>query len=190
MQPVLTVSLNRIAVQVEEDAHARLLAYLASASHKLAGNPDRAEILLDLEQAIADQCKRRMLPGHTVITLEELAPALDEMGEVEVPEPVEPKAPNEKSTDAALQQISQGALISGVFKGIAKSANVDVTLVRVIALVLLFVTSGAMLLLYLVLMLLIPFAPLDANAAPPRKLPAKCREYVTLIRAKLAALTS
>lgn len=188
MQRVLNVSLNRTAVHVEEDAHVRLAGYLADAGSKLAGNPDRAEILLDLEQAVADQCKRRMLPGQTVITLAELGPALEEMGTVEAPDPVEQKSPTDKGAGAALQQISQGALISGVFKGLARSANLDVTLVRVIALILLFVTGGAMLILYLVLMLLIPFAPLDAGAPAVRKLPAKCREYVQLIRAKLGAL--
>jgi phage shock protein PspC (stress-responsive transcriptional regulator) len=188
MQRVLTVSLNRSAVQIEEDAHARLLAYLADASRKLEGNPDRGEILLDLEQAVADQCKRRKQPGQAVITLAELEPALDEMGTVETPDPVARTTPTDTSAGAALQQISQGALISGVFKGLAHSANLDITLIRVIALILLFATGGAMLILYLILMLLIPFAPLDASAPAPRKLPAKCREYVQLIRAKLGAL--
>ncbi len=190
MQPVMTVSLNRTAVQIEEDAHARLSAYLADASMKLAANPDRAEILLDLEQAVADQCKRRMLPGQTVVTLAELAPALEEMGPVEVPEAAEPAARVVPAATGALQQVSEGAMISGVCKGLARAAAIDVTLVRVIAVILLFVTSGGMFILYLVLMLLIPFAPLDPNGPPVRKLPAKCREYVLLIRSKLGSLTS
>jgi len=190
MQPVMTVSLNRTAVQIEEDAHARLSAYLADASAKLAANPDRAEILLDLEQAVADQCKRRMVPGQTVITLVELGPALDEMGPVEPPEAAPPAAPAKPSPTGVLQQVSEGAMISGVCKGLARAAAIDVTLVRVIAIVLLFATGGAMIVLYLVLMFLIPFAPLDPNGPPVRKLPAKCREYVLLIRSKLGSLTN
>ena len=190
MQPVMTVSLNRTAVQIEEDAHARLSAYLADASAKLAANPDRAEILLDLEQAVADQCKRRMLPGQTVITLAELGPALEEMGPVEPPEAAPPAAPAKPGPSGVLQQVSEGAMISGVCKGLSRAAAIDVTLVRVIAIVLLFATGGAMIVLYLVLMFLIPFAPLDPNGPPVRKIPAKSREYVLLIRSKLGSLTS
>ncbi len=190
MQPVMTVSLNRTAVQIEADAHARLAAYLADASAKLAANPDRAEILLDLEQAVADQCKRRMLPGQAVITLAELGPALEEMGPVEVPDAAEAAARTTPNASGALQQLSDGAMISGVCKGLARAAAIDVTLLRVIAVILLFATGGAMIILYLVLMLLIPFAPLDPNGPPLRKIPAKCREYVLLIRSKLGGLTS
>jgi phage shock protein PspC (stress-responsive transcriptional regulator) len=191
MQRVLTVSLNRNAVQVEEEAQIRLAAYLADAGVKLANNPDRAEILFDLEQAVADQCKRRMQPGQTVITLAELAPALDEMGEVEVPDSVPRAEPTAKAAPAApaLQQISQGALISGVMLGLARVANLDVTLVRVVALVLLIFSGGAIVVLYLALMLLLPFAPVDATGPAIRKLPAKCRDWVQWVRAKLAALT-
>ena len=190
MQAVMTVSLNRTAVQVEEDAHARLSVYLADASTKLAANPDRAEILLDLEQAVADQCKRRMLPGQTVITLAELGPALDEMGPVELPDIAEPAVPATPNASSALQQVSEGAMLSGVCKGLARAAAIDITLVRVIAVILLFATGGAMIVLYLVLMLLIPFAPLAATGPPLRKVPAKCREYVLLIRSKLSSLMS
>ncbi len=190
MQPVMNVSLNRTAVQIEEDAHARLSAYLADASTTLAANPDRAEIMLDLEQAVADQCKRRMLPGQTVITLVELGPALEEMGPVEVPDAAEPAARAAPNATGALQQVSEGAMISGVCKGLAGAAAIDVTLLRVIAVILLFATGGAMIVLYLVLMFLIPFAPLDPSAAALRKIPAKSREYVLLIRSKLGSLTS
>ena len=39
-----------------------------------------------------------------------------------------------------------------------------------------------------VLMLLIPYTPLQLNAPPLRKIPAKCREIVTSLRAKIAAM--
>jgi hypothetical protein len=64
-----------------------------------------------------------------------------------------------------------------------------VTLLRVIAVVLLVFSGGGMILLYAVLMLLIPYAPLSSNAVPLPWLPAKSREIVTAIRAKLATIT-
>jgi phage shock protein PspC (stress-responsive transcriptional regulator) len=193
MQPVITISLNRNAFQLEKDAHSRLEAYLAEAASKLDGNPDRTEILQDLEQAIADQCRKRMQPNQNVITLGELQPALEEIGAVEVPgSSPPPRVTPAVTSDAApaLQQVSDGAIISGICMGLSRAARLDVTLLRVIAVVLLFVTGGAMILLYVILMLLIPFAPLEPNGPPLRKIPAKSREYVQLIRSKLSALTS
>ena len=190
MQPVITVSLNRNSFQLKKDAHSRLEAYMAEAARKLEGNPDRVEILQDLEQAIADQCSKRMQRNQDLITLAELQPALEEIGAVEVPgaPAASPRPPSD--TAAPLQQVSEGALISGVCKGLSRAAGIDITLLRVIAVVLLFVTGGAMIFLYLVLMLIIPFAPLNPTVAPLRNIPAKSREYVLLIRSKLGSLTS
>jgi len=191
MQRVITVSLNHNSYVLEEDAHARLEHYLAESAATLSSNPDRAEILADLEQAIADQCNRRLQPGHTVITLAELQPALEEIGRVADPaasESVNHGASAETVTRPGLEQVSEGAWISGVCNGLARSASIDVTLTRVIALLLLFVTGGTMVLLYVVLMLLIPYTPLQLNAPPLRKIPAKCREIVTSLRAKIAAM--
>jgi phage shock protein PspC (stress-responsive transcriptional regulator) len=195
MQRVISVSLNRNVHHLEEDAHGRLAEYLDRAQRRLAAYPDRAEVLADLEQAIADQCTRRLQPGQSVITLAELGAALDEIGEVEIPGapgpmPASDAAGGAPAAGSALQQISEGAWISGVCKGLARSSGLDVTLLRVIAIVLLVFSGGGMILLYAILMLLIPYAPLSSNAAPLPWLPAKSREIVTAIRAKLATITS
>jgi phage shock protein PspC (stress-responsive transcriptional regulator) len=184
MQRVITVSLNRNPFQFEEDAHARLQAYLAEASLTLVGNPDRDEILADLEQAIADQCKRRMSPHQGVITLAELQPALEEIGSVQVPGASTASGHAAPTGTPALQQISEGALISGVCLGLAQYLKVDVTLLRIIAVILLLVSGGTVILVYLVLMLLLPFAPIDPKGKPIGKIPLKARELVLFVRSK------
>src|SRR5512144_2640304 len=55
MQRVTSVNLNGNAYQVEEGAYDALVAYLNRARTLLDKNPDRAEIIADLEQAIADR---------------------------------------------------------------------------------------------------------------------------------------
>lgn len=194
MKRVITASLNRNPYSFEDDAYARLESWLADASARLQGDPDRAEILADLEQAVADQCTQRLRPHQTVITLEELAPALEQVGRVETPDAgadaVSPRADAASApASSPLQQVSQGAWISGVCLGLARHAALDPTLVRVLALLLLFLTGGGMILLYAVLMLIMPFAPIDPALPAPRALPVKCRDAVLFLRAKLAALT-
>ena len=190
MQRVITVSLNRNPYSVEEDAHARLQEYLTEATRTLAGDPDCSEILLDLEQAIADQCKRRLPPHQSVITQSELRPALEEIGVVQAPGVSATAAGPDKEPGEHLQQISEGAYLSGVCLGLARYSGTEVTLVRVLAVLLLFVSGGTATLLYMVLMLLLPFAAPLPNAPAPRKIPAKCRELVVWVRARLSALTN
>lgn len=83
MRRVISVSLNGNAFQLEDDAHALLERYLDGAARALADNPDRAEILSDLEQAIADKCVRFLRPGRTVLQRADVAIVVDEMGPVE-----------------------------------------------------------------------------------------------------------
>ena len=175
----VTATLNRSTLQFDEAAFQRLEQYLGEAKRTLEGNPDQAEILGDLEQAVADQCTRRLAPGTSVVTLAELQPALDEIGTVQVPS----SAPS--GTTRPLQQISEGAVISGVCQGLARYFGLDVTLLRIAAVLLLLATGGGMILVYLALMLLMPYAPLARGGRPVRKIPAKSRSFITFVRAKL-----
>ena len=184
----VTVTLNRSTLQFDEAAYARLTQYLAESASLLEGDPDPQEILSDLEQAVADQCTRRMAADQTVVTLAQLAPALEEIGAVQVANgATASEPPRDAPRDAArpLRQVSEGAVVSGVCQGLARYFGLDVTLLRVIAVLLLLGTGGGMFFVYLALMLLMPYAPLEAGAAPLRWLPAKCRRFVEFLRTKL-----
>jgi phage shock protein PspC (stress-responsive transcriptional regulator) len=182
----VTVSLNRSTLQFDDAAYARLEQYLAESASLLEGDPDPKEILSDLEQAVADQCSRRLPSGQTVVTLEVLGPALEEIGSVQATEaPVAP-GPSARSAPRPLQQVSEGAFISGVCQGFARYFGLNVTALRIFAVLLLFVTGGGMILVYLALMLLMPYAPLEPGAPPPGWLPAKSRSLMEYLRAKLS----
>ncbi len=188
----VTARLNGTTLQFEQAAFACLERYLAEAARTLEGNPDREEILADLEQAIADQCTQRLEPGQGVVTLAQLQPALDEIGSVQEPGAAEPAgpAPASRTPPRRLAQVSEGAMISGVCQGFARYFDVDVTLLRVVAVLLLFVSGGAMVLVYAVLMLLLPYAPRQPGGQPIRGIPAKSREFVEFLRSKFTAVTS
>jgi phage shock protein PspC (stress-responsive transcriptional regulator) len=187
-----TVRLNRSVLQFDDAAHARLEQYLAESASLLEGDPDPQEILADLEQAVADQCMRRLRPEQTVVTLAELAPALEEIGAVQSPgagpsssSSMHETPPSPSLPARSLQQVSQGAVISGVCLGLARYFRLDATMLRIVAVLLLFGTGGAAILVYFGLMLLLPYAPLEAGGAKVRWLPAKCRAIMEYLRAKL-----
>src|SRR5215469_9905745 len=83
MRTVITISLNGNAYQLEAGGYEALRAYLQVAEQRLAGNPDQMEILADLEQAIADKCRRYLGPHKNVVNSEEVAEVLREMGPVD-----------------------------------------------------------------------------------------------------------
>ena len=187
----ITVRLNRSTLQFDEAAFARLEQYLAESAGLLEGDPDPQEILSDLEQAVADQCTRRLPPDRVVVTLAELDPALAEIGTVQVPGAA--SATQDRPAPAAsrpLQQISEGAVISGVCLGLARYFGLNVTALRLFAVLLLFLSGGGVILVYLAMMLLMPYAPLRGDGPPLRWLPEKCRTLTEFLRAKFHLATS
>ena len=185
----VTASLSRSTVQFDDAAYARLERYLDESASLLEGDPDPQEILNDLEQAVADQCTRRLGPGQTVVTLAELEPALAEIGSVQLPGAGMAQEPKQRDTARPLQQVSEGAMISGVCLGLARYFGLNVTLLRVIAVLLLLGSGGGVILVYVALMLLLPYAPLERGARPVGWLPARSREFIEFLRAKLHVAT-
>src|ERR671911_91066 len=83
MQKVININLNGNAFQLEEGGYDALREYLARAERELKDNPDRAEIMADLEQAIADKCQKYLGPRKTVVTASEIDAIVAEMGPVD-----------------------------------------------------------------------------------------------------------
>ena len=82
MRKVTTINLNNNAYQIDEDGYDALHAYLENAARALSNNPDREEILADLEQAIADKCRLTLGAHKTVVSGAEITRILQEMGPV------------------------------------------------------------------------------------------------------------
>ena len=86
MQKVVGINLNGNAYQLEEPGYEALRAYLEGAESRLQTNPDRVEVMADLEQAVAEKCGRYLGPNKTVVTAAEIETIIREMGPVETPE--------------------------------------------------------------------------------------------------------
>jgi phage shock protein PspC (stress-responsive transcriptional regulator) len=278
MRTVITISLNGNAYQLDAVGFDALRAYLQVAEQRLAGNPDQHEILADLEQAIADKCNRYLGSHKNVISSEEVAEVLREMGPVdggasegtaqaagaaagvgpgpganagpgvnagrtytadEYAEAVGETAGNggaagrgaatsgataggasaDAATDGAawgaaaaggapghasasgeagagaqpqaavrrLYQIKDGAVISGVCKGLAAYLNIDVAVIRVLFVVLALVTGGVWILVYLVMMFVIPFAQTSEQHAAAHGWPFNAEEVIARAKSHYAA---
>ena len=83
MNTVIIVNLNGIAFHLEEPGFQTLRAYLDQAQSQLAANPDKSEIMSDLEQAIADKCSHYLNSHKNVLTAAEIDDVVRQMGPVQ-----------------------------------------------------------------------------------------------------------
>ena len=208
MRTVITISLNGNAYQLDAVGYDALRAYLQVAEQRLAGNPDQAEILADLEQAIADKCHRYLGPHKNVVSADEVAEVIREMGPVDggageaAAQAGGPKsytadeyaeavgetsagattppgpAPAPGEAPRRLYQIREGAVISGVCQGLAAYLNLDVSIVRLLFVILAIVTGGVWILVYIVMMFVIPFAQTSEQHAAAHGWPFNAEELI------------
>ena len=187
MQKVISINLNGHAYHLEEGGYEALRAYLAGAEQQLEGNPDRAEIMADLEQAIADKCQRYLAPHKTVVTSAEIDRIVAEMGPVHAATDDGGEAKEEGAAGAApktdkasqrLYRIMDGAMIGGVCNGLAAYFHVDVTLVRIAFVIAVLITRGFGIAAYIILMFVIPEAKTPEARAAATGAPLNARDIV------------
>ena len=204
MNKVITINLGGNAYQLEEGGYDILRAYLETAAAKLQGNPDRDEILSDIEGAIGEKFRALLASHKTVVEAKEVGAVLTEMGPIEA-DPGEATAPGAGSAGASgsaggpkaageeraaghggsprrLYRIHEGAMIAGVCNGIAAYVNIDPTLVR-LAFVLLTIFWGTGLLVYVVLAIVVPEASSPEEKAAASGIPSTAQEFIRRAKA-------
>ena len=201
MRKVTSINLNNNAFQIDEEGFESLRRYLDDATRALAGNPDREEILADLEQAIADKCRATLGQYKNVVSTEEMDRILQEMG---------PVADGTQSTGASgeaqpegsspgvgagvgssglaprrLYRIRQGMKWAGVCTGLATYAGVDVSLVRVaVVLITVFTAFVPCIAIYIGLAFILPVATTSEEMAAASGAPFNAQELVDRVKKK------
>ena len=188
MNKVISINLNGNSYQLDEDAYAVLLAYLDRAQTALRDNPDKAEIMADLEQAIGEKCRRFLGPNKTVVLKAEVDQIILDMGPVVgadttadgSSEAGSPKDAAKADADAPrrLYRIREGSMLAGVCTGLATYFHLDVTIVRILFVVATFLTSGVVIPVYFVMMLVIPEATTSDEHAAAHGMPFSAQDIV------------
>lgn len=203
MNKVVTIHLCGVAFQLEEAGYDALRAYLDGAARRLEGNPDKDEIIADIEQAIADKCRVVLGAYKNVILTQEIERIIEEMGPVQDPEteggeprsadgtaaggsgPTGPAAgagvPPPPPRPRRLYKIHDGAMFAGVCNGLGIYFGIDPTLVRLLFVVLTFLWGFAIL-VYLVLMFILPSPETPAERAAAFGVAATAQEFVRRAR--------
>jgi phage shock protein PspC (stress-responsive transcriptional regulator) len=153
MNKVITLNLHGNAYQLEESGYEALRVYLETAARRLDGNPDKDEIIADIEQAIADKFRALLGVHKTVVA-------------------------GTPGGARRLYKISEGAMLGGVCNGLAAYSHIDVTVVRVIFAVLTVLTYGVGIGLYILLVFLVPPAETPAEKAAAYGAPSTAQEFI------------
>jgi phage shock protein PspC (stress-responsive transcriptional regulator) len=202
MNKVITINLNGTAYQLEEDGYEALRTYMESAGRRLDGNPDKAEIIADIEQSIGDKFRALLGAVKNVVATKEVQDVIAEMGPVqdgseanETPAAAPsagrgPAGGGSKEGPAAgaaasagaklpkrLYRIREGAKIGGVCNGLAAYFGIEVTIVRLLF-VFLFLTFGSGILVYIIMMLVIPEANTAAEVSEAFGEPFTAEEFI------------
>jgi phage shock protein PspC (stress-responsive transcriptional regulator) len=197
MNKVITINLSGTAYQLEEGGYDTLRAYLETATVRLQANPDRDEILSDIERAIAEKFHKLMGSHKSVVLTKEVSVVLAEMGPIDAnpgeaagaggasspgDEPGEQKAAAASGIPRRLYRIHEGAMIAGVCNGVAAYLNIDPTFVR-LAFVLLTLLWGSGVLVYLVMAIVVPEALSPEEKAAASGNPATAQEFIRRAKA-------
>lgn len=180
MNRVTIINLAGRAWHVEDSGVQALETWLESARTQLAADPDRDELMLDFERAIADRFAHVAPGDRDVVATEQVTDVLAALGTVEPADEhdpartmpmdeaaAQPTASASSSTtkddtswrDRRLYRLTgDDAIVAGVCAGLAAYLRLDVTVVRVLVIVLTILTSGAGIIAYIVMALIVPEA--------------------------------
>ncbi|MBU6408302.1 MAG: PspC domain-containing protein [Alphaproteobacteria bacterium] len=188
MERVVTVNLGGNAYALEEAGYAALSAYLDAAARTLAANPDKAEIIKDLEAAIADRLLGRLHHHKTVVTAAEMTETLAAMGPVdgaeaspqssEASQDARAESSGAEETRKRLFRLREGAVFAGVCTGIAAYTRLDVALVRIGIVVAALFAPFIVLIAYVAAMFVIPSANTAEEWNAAHGLPATAQQII------------
>lgn len=162
MNEITRIHLAKTPYNIETAAHATLNDYLRAIEKALHADGDA---MREIESRMTELLSERGVNGDSVITEADVAALQKQLGD---PKDFAGDDTEESKTTASgikkrLMRDPSNAMIAGVCSGIAAYFGWDAVWVRVAAVILLFVTSGVMIPVYIVLLIIMPEAKTAAD---------------------------
>ncbi len=139
MKKVINATLGGHVYLFEEDAYTTLSTYLEEVTKTLNNNPDKQEIIMDIETAISEHIKTTMRYQHAV-TIQEITVVITRMGNPEAytaetmqtQEQLQQEPPlSEEKPNKKLYRDPEDKVIAGVSSGLSVYLGIDTTIIRV-----------------------------------------------------------
>ncbi len=164
MKKTFTINISGTVFHIEEDAYDVLQKYLVNLKNHFGTSEEGKEILADIEARIAEIFIEKSTNVQKVVSIDMVNDAIEIMGtpeefeeaEVENEEGYQPT--EESKRKRRLYRDPDHRVIGGVCGGLGAYFNMDPVILRIIFVVLLFVTSGAAFLAYIIMWIAVPKA--------------------------------
>lgn len=178
MNRTIIININSIVFHIEEDAYETLRSYMIEIKRHFSQSIDSGEILLDIENRVAEMFLERIQQGKKeVISLQDVQEVIAQMGRVSDFEEAEGYN-EEKPLEEDKEEASEGAfrmsyekklmrngddkVVGGVCSGLSYFFGIQTKWVRILF-VLFFLFGGSGVLLYIVLWIVMPMATSRAD---------------------------
>ena len=167
MKKTLTVNLSGTVFHIDEDAYCLLDNYLDSLKLYFRSQKDGHEIVCDIENRISELFSEKIMAGQQVITIADAEVVIQQMGNPEEFDTVGDDSTNDEPiADTTTNYIlnkrlfrdPDNKILGGVCSGLAAYLGWDVTLVRIIAILILIFGYGLIIPIYIVCWIIIPEA--------------------------------
>ena len=186
MKKTFTINISGTIFHIEEDAYEVLQKYLVNLKAHFGAEEEGKEILADIEARIAEIFTEKSSGDKMVITLQWVEEVIVTMG---TPEEFFDEEPDEEPIYAAtskrkrrLYRDPEHRVIGGVCGGLGAYFNMDPVILRILFVVLVFITTGAALLAYIVLWIAVPKAVTTAQRLEMRGQEATVKNIEKSIR--------
>lgn len=169
MKKTLTINLSGFVFNINEDAYDTLRVYLGKLEAKFA-NEEGKEVMHDIEARLAELFEEGLKCEHkNVVTIEQVKVVMEQLGTAEEigggtndMEKEEPSK-NERKRHRKFYRDSENKVLGGVAAGLAAYLGFDVTIVRLIFVLLAITIFGWLIPIYLLVWLIAPEAKTTAQ---------------------------
>lgn len=164
MKEITRINLASLPYNIEVDAKKQLEKYCAAIEHNLGADSDA---MREIEARMSELLAERGVSGEKVISSADVAALQNQLGDAkdfasEYEDDTAPAAEEEKPERRLMRDTSH-RMLGGVCAGIAAYFNIDVVVVRVVAVILAVISMGITVPIYLLLWVIIPPARTAAD---------------------------
>lgn len=165
MKITVSINLGGYSFNIDEDAYAELKRYLKSLEIHFAGEESSSEILSDIESRMSELFRSRLTNYKQVISMDDVRHAISVLGTPEDISDNEGASAHDKFSSPGYHRMYRdpdNRLIGGVCSGMGAYWSIDPLIIRIIFVVLA-LTGGLGLLVYLILYVVLPEAKTTAQ---------------------------
>ncbi len=162
MKKTLTVNLNNVVFHIDDDAYELLQNYL-SAVEKQLSEDERKEVMSDIEARVAELFTERLQRNKNVVNKEDVEQIIEVLGkpslfggEESETETQSETGKQDKKRSRRFYRDPENSVLGGVCGGLSAYLGMDVTLLRIIFIILVFVGVGMIIPVYLIVWLIAP----------------------------------